>query len=419
MIDIKHLVKNTDRYEKELQIRNLETGKAIELVNTYESKNKLQQEVDSLRSQKNQFNDIVVKLSGEEKQTAINQMRELGAILKAKEAELKDLETTYSTLLYEIPNLTWDGIPVGKTDEDNVETAVFGQKKEYSFTPKHYYQLPTFVRDYAGEKGVKAVGSRGWYMRGELARFQRVLFSWVLEKLEQKGFEYVIPPIMVNEKVMEGTGFFPNSKNDFYSVNPGEDDLFLVGSSEPSLMFLHANEIVNLHKPKLFTAWTDCFRREAGSHGKDTQGGIRVHQFPKIEMVALCESNNSSEVFDLLTGIFTEIISDLGLHFHYLEVCTGDQPMKNTRMIDIEAWFPAQEKFREVCSSSNCTDYQTRNLNIKYIDENGDEALAHSLNCTGITNRTLFAIMEQYQNADGSVNIPEPLKNRFGKDLLE
>ncbi|NJK71668.1 MAG: hypothetical protein HC932_05525 [Thermales bacterium] len=195
----------------------------------------------------------------------------------------------------------------------------------FGYEVKNYYDLPVFVRDYKGEKGVEAVGSRGYYMTGQLAKLQRVLFDWVQEKIESKGFEYVIPPIMVNEKVMYGTGFFPSSKNDYYTVNLDEDNLYLVGSSEPSLMFLYNQETLNQIKPKLLMARTDCFRREAGSHGKDTQGGIRVHQFPKIEMVAICNPKKSSQVFELLTNIFSEIVSQLGLHYHYLEVCTGDQ----------------------------------------------------------------------------------------------
>jgi seryl-tRNA synthetase len=414
MIDIKDMIQNLDRYTHELKIRNMDENLAIDLAALYSQKNDLQQKIDECRNEKNLFNKSILDLDPDQKKEAIFKMKKIDEIQNQYEAELESVKVLYQSKLYAIPNLSWPYIPIGNGEEDNVATGVFGQKIDFAFTPKEYFQLPGFIRDYNSTAGVKAVGTRGYYITGSLARLQRVLFNWVAKKLDLAGFEYVIPPVMVNENVMYGTGFFPNSKNDFYTVNPNEDNLFLVGSSEPSLMFLHAGETLELSKPKLLTAQTDCFRREAGSHGKDTRGGIRVHQFPKIEMVALTKPENSEEVFDYLTSLFSEFMTELGLHYRYLEVCSGDQSMKNYRMIDIEAWFPAHKEFREVCSSSNCTDYQTRNLGIKTKIESGDTVLAHSLNCTAVTNRTLFAILEQFQNQDGSVNVPTPLQEQFG-----
>jgi len=419
MIDIKHLVENTETYAKELEIRGMNVAFATEAKELYMDWKSAQQEVDNLRQEQNTFNDKVIKLSGEEKVAAIAGMKDLSNKLKDMEAETKVLKDKLDEIVYKIPNLTWEGIPVGADDSANVVTVEFGKRAEFDFEPKNYFELPAFKRDYLGDKGVEAAGSRGYYIKGELAKLQRVLFNYILDNVIEKGFDYVIPPIMVNDKVMYGTGFFPSGKNDYYSVNPGEDDLFLVGSSEPSLMFMESNRVLDLDKPRLLTAWTSCFRREAGTYGKDTQGGIRVHQFEKIETVAICKPEESTKVFDMLTDIFTQNMISLGLNIHHLEVCTGDISIKNLRQIDIEAWFPAQNTFRELCSSSNCTDYQTRNLNIKYKDQNGDVVLAHSLNCTAVTNRAMFAIMEQNQQADGRVKIPAVLVPLYGKEYLE
>jgi seryl-tRNA synthetase len=418
MIDVKHLVENTDLYTQELEKRFLDNTLAVQTRSAYESWKSRQAEFETLRAKQNSFNDQVVKLSGEEKTAAISQMKQLSEQVKGAEGEVRELKENLDNLVYKIPNLSWDGIPVGPDDGSNQITKVYGTAVNFDFEPRNYYELPVFERDYLSEKGVEAAGTRGYFIKGQLAKLQRVLFNWVLDDLIGQGFEYVIPPVMVNDKVMYGTGFFPSGKNDYYTVNPGEDDLYLVGSSEPSLMFLESGSLLDLTTPRKLTAWTTCFRREAGTYGKDTKGGIRVHQFEKVETVFICRPDQSHLVFEEMTQIFRHKLDQLGLHYHDLEVSSGDQSLKNNRMIDIEAWFPAQQAFREVCSSSNCTDYQTRNLNIRYKDDGGNVRLAHSLNCTGITNRTLFAIMEQFQQADGSVKIPQVLVEKFGQELL-
>lgn len=419
MIDIRHLAENVEIYNNELEIRNMDVSLAKQAKELYFDWRSAQQEVDGLRQEQNKFNDTILTLEGQAKTSGIIEMKELSGKLKNLEAEAKILKEKLDEIVFKLPNPTWEGIPVGQDDSTNVVTAEFGERAKFDFEPKNYFDLPVFKRDYLGEKGVEAAGSRGYFIKGKLARFQRVLFAYILGKIEDQGFDYVIPPLMVNDKVMYGTGFFPSGKNDYYSVNPGEDDLFLVGSSEPSLMFMESNNTLDLDKPRLLTANTSCFRREAGTYGKDTQGGIRVHQFEKIETVAICKPEDSTKIFDMLTDIFTQNMLSLGVNIHHLEVCSGDIGIKNYRQVDIEAWFPAQNTFRELCSSSNCTDYQTRNLNIKYKNADGDLKLAHSLNCTGVTNRAMFAIMEQNQQADGRVKVPQVLVALFDSEWLE
>jgi seryl-tRNA synthetase len=418
MIDIKKLSINPTPYINEMVRRSKDPYIIESLQQNYLNYIDLNKQLDSKRAIKNSFNDKVIKLQGEEKSKAIVEMKLISTAIKELEQKVTEKKTIIDDLIYKIPNPTSDKTPIGKNSDDNVILKVLGEKQVFSFEPIHYHELPIFKKDYLGEKGVDAFGSRGYYIKGDLARLQYILFQYVLEKITAKGFQYIVPPILVNEKTLYGTGFFPDGIEDTYHVSAGDKTFYLVGTSEAPLMFMHSDSVVDLTKPILLTAQTPCFRKEAGSYGKDTQGGIRVHQFDKVETVALCKPEDADKVFDLLTETFVENARSLGLTLHYLEVCTGDISIKNHRQIDIEAWFPAQKQFRELASSSNCTDYQTRNLNTTYIDSNGNKSLAYSLNCTGVVNRMLYAILEQNQCEDGSVILPHELAKRFGKDLI-
>lgn len=419
MISLQHLLAQPELYEKELEKRFMDTSIVQTLMEIYDTWKIKQQECDVLRNKQNQFNSVVVNLQGEEKVKAIAEMKATSEQVKGLEGEVRELKDSIDALHAKVPNLTWDGMPVGPDSDANVETAVYGEKPVFDFEPKNYYELPVFERDYLSQKGVEAAGFRGYYIQGELAKLQRCLFNWVLDRLVDKGLEYVIPPLLVKEDLLVGTGFFPSGKDDIYEVLGESEVKFLPGTSEPQLMFKYSNTLLDLKEPKKLTAWTTCFRKEVGSYGKDLKGGIRVHQFEKVETVYICKPEDTNRVFEEMTNNFRETLNELRLYYHDLETSTGDNGLKNHRMIDIEAWFPAQQKFREVCSSSICTDYQTNSLNIKYLDQDNNKQIAHSLNCTGITNRTMFAILEQFQTADGRVKIPQVLVERFGKEYLE
>jgi seryl-tRNA synthetase len=418
MIDIKQLAENPNIYALELQKRGKDDNLAYKAKEAYESWKEKQQELEVARQKKNDFNSQIVSLSPLEKVRSIGEMKHVSEQIKGLESEVRELKENFDSFLSFIPNITWEGIPVGLDGSANVVTDIFGSPSKYDFDLQNYYDLPLFKRDYLGEKGVEASGFRGFYIRGELARLQHVLFTWTLERLIAKGFEFVIPPVFVNEEVLTGTGFFPAGLDDVYEVKDGDKTKFLPGTSEAALMFLHSEETLDLSTPKKLTAWTRCFRKEAGAYGKDTKGGIRVTQFEKIETVYLCDPKDSVRLFEEMKGVFMETADLLQLHYHTLEVSTGDISLKNHRQVDIEAWFPAQNTFRELCSASNCTDYQTRTLGIK-SNTDGMAVIAHSLNCTGMVNRVLFAIMEQFQQADGKVKVPKVLVERFGKEYLE
>lgn len=419
MIDIKQLIKNPTLYKVEMSNRSKDETIVDRLVESYSGYLTNLPLLDALRAQKNTFNETIVSLTNEQKNIAIVEMKKISDEIKTLELKVKTFKDKADELLYLIPNLTSPQTPIGKDDSFNCVIETIGQKKIFDFVPVNYYDLPLFKRDYLGQKGVEAFGSRGYYIKGKLAKVQKALFEFVSKSIETAGFEYISVPIMINEKTLYGTGFFPGGIEDTYSVTSGDKTFYLVGTSEAPLMYLHSNTTLSLSEPVKITAQTPCFRKEAGSYGKDVAGGIRVHQFDKVEMVVICKPEESQNVFEELVNLTKSNINELGLNYQLLEISTGDISIKNHRQVDVEAWFPAQGQFRELCSASNCTDYQTRTLNITYINKNGDKEIAHSLNCTGVVNRFLYAILEQNQQFDGSVILPQGLANIVGFKTLD
>jgi seryl-tRNA synthetase len=260
------------------------------------------------------------------------------------------------------------------------------------------------------ERAAKVSGSRFYFLRDELAILQMALMNWAFLEIQKKGFSPTIPPFLVREMALFGTGFFPADKNEIYSVNPGEDDLFLIGTSEVPLTAYYADEILEAESlPARFAGYSPCFRREAGSYGKDMKGILRVHQFEKIEMVVVCAPEDSWQIHEELREVEKELLSALKIPFRVVNICGGDLGGSAAKKYDLEAWLPGQGKFREMTSTSNCTDYQARRLKIRVRQKNGEIVTAHTLNGTAVSSRPLIAIMENFQKADGSIDIPEVL----------
>ncbi len=410
MIHLKHLLAHPDLYKQECAKRYLDPVIIDNVLTVVEKRNKEIASLENLRSVKKQQAKRFLTLTQKEKEENINVSLALDVSIDVVEKEVTSLEKALHRLLPHVPNLSSDLTPTGRDAKTNVETTRYGTEPPFSFTPKPYYELPSFVECYQATKGVEASGFRGYYITGQLALLQQTLFQWTLNRLTKKEFEFIIPPVFVKEEVLEGTGFFPLHKEDVYRV---DTDYYLPGTSEASLMFLHSKEVLDLTNPKKLMAWTRCFRKEAGAYGKDTKGGIRVTQFEKIETVILCKPEDSETYFQEIKNTFLETMNLLGVFVREMEVCSGDMSLKNHRQVDIEAYFPAQKEFRELCSASNCTDYQTRQLNIK----TKNKEIAHSLNATGMVNRVMFAMMEQNQKEDGRVKIPEVLVPMIGEYL--
>jgi seryl-tRNA synthetase len=347
-------------------------------------------------------------------------LQDLSKSIKEKEVELNDLEQQRTNLLVKLPNINDPETPIGATEDFNKVVATVGEKPVFDFEPVPYYDLPSVKPFIKLEEGTRTSGSRFYYLTGKIAMLQRAVFRAASQIIADEGFELVIPPLLVRERAMYGTGHFPADRFEIYHVNPEEDDLYLVGTAEVPLVSLHDGETLNATDlPKMYMAETTCFRREAGSYGKDQAGILRVHQFQKVEMVAFTTPDKSQELHARIRAVEEKIISHFGLHYQIVDICTGDLGYPATRKWDMEAWFPSQNKFRELTSTSNTSDYQTRRLNIGYRDESGERKLLHSVNGTGVTDRLWLAILEQYQQADGSVKLPPALHSYLPWTTLE
>lgn len=421
MIDLQNLLSNPETYKLELERRYKNPNLVEEILEVYGTWKTNQSQLDGLRQQKNEFNKLIVNLSKEEKPAKIAEMKIVSDQISDLEKITKEFREKLDGLVTKIPNVMKETVPLGVDDGQNPVIEVFGNKPIFGFTPKPYWELPVYKKYVSQEDGVKAMGSRGFYLTGEIARFQKVLFDWALDQILAKGFELFYVPLMLNEKVLTGTGHLPDFDGQQYEVQIDENKSFyLIGSSEPSVMgyFMDKN-LGKLDKPVLVTCQSSCFRKEAGSYGKDQQGILRVHQFEKVEMVVICKPEEIDTYYQKNREINISLLSKLGLCFHLEQICTGDMPHKHHNQEDFCAYFPSQDRFREVGSNGNASDYQNRGLNISYTDENGEKQVPFGLNDTGLTFRTGLAILEQFQTEDGRVKIPEVLVARFGKEYLE
>ncbi len=420
MIDIKHLSQNLERYKQELDKRWWDPNFALEAKTNYELWKERKEELDSLLEKKNNFNKKIESLSNEEKKTAIVGMKKISSEIRDKETIVKEYSEKLKSSIAKIPNLTWDNIPIWKDDSDNPVMWVWWEKREFNFEPKPYYELDVY-RKYVDQKTwAQVMWARWYFMRWEMAKFQKVLFNWVEQIIWSYGFEPMYVPLMLNEETMTEIGNLPDFDWQLYEVWINKNtNYYLIPSSEQSLMWYYSHRnIWDLKEPILVVANTTCFRKESGSYWKDQQWILRVHQFEKIEIDALCRPEDNNKIFALNAKINEEIYSKLWLHFRAVEVCSWDMPAKHYRQVDYEAWFPWEKKYREVCSNWSASDYQTRGLKTTYLKDWKKE-FAYSLNCTAVTFRTWLAIMEQFQTNDWSFEIPEVLQEAmWGKKIM-
>ena len=416
MLDIKFIRENPEIVREEIRKRNMKID-LDSFLNLDEQKRKLQQEVEDLRKKQNEANKT---LSQNKDEKILSEMKEIKLRLSELEPELKSLEEKIKNILLELPNITHESVPIGKDENDNVVIKKWGKKAEFDFQPKEHYEIESVKNLIDAERGAKVSGARFWYLKGDIARLEFALMQYAFEFYANKGFEPMIVPMIVREQAMYGTGFFPADKNEIYSVNADDDNLFLVGTAEVSLAAYHMNEVLNLEKgSKKYMGYSSCFRREAGTYGKDTKGILRGHQFNKIEMFIFCKPEESWSLYEDLLKCAEEFMQSLGLHYQVLNMCTGDIGAPNAKKYDIETWMPGQNKYRETNSCSNDTDFQARRLNCKFTDKDSKKKFVHTLNNTGCADlRVLIAILENYQQKDGTVIVPEVLKKWVGKGRI-
>ncbi|MBP7819218.1 serine--tRNA ligase [Candidatus Gracilibacteria bacterium] len=382
--------------------------KALELD---EKRRSLITKLDDVRSQKNQASKEIATLSGDERNQKIAAMKQVGEEETKLTEELNSIEPELTNMLLRIPNLPAQDVPDG-TEADNQPFKTVGTIPKFDFPPRDHVELGELLDIIDIEAAQKASGARFYYLKNEAVLLEFALIQFATQKLLKHNFVPVITPVLVKEEAMYATGFFPADGNEVYHVNPGEDDLYLVGTSEVPLTMLHADQILDINKlPLRYFGFSSCFRREAGSYGKDTKGILRVHQFDKLEMFSFCGPDQSATEHELIRSIEEEIFADLGIPYQVINICAGDLGAPAVKKYDIEAYIPTQEKYREVTSCSNYHEFTARRAKIRFRDQEGKTQFVHTLNGTAIAiGRALIAIIENNQQADGSVIIPEPLR---------
>ena len=409
MIDIKLLQKDFEYVATALERKGVDNELLNDLKNLASAAKQKRQEMEDVTAEQN----VLSKDFGRYKKEGLDvaSLQESINNLKIKEQELeekvKDLEEQLTSIILGVPNIPDENVPVGADENENVILEVIGEKPTFNFEPKEHWDLNNGWLDF--ERGVKLAKSRFSAIRGEGARLERALINYMLDFNRERGFHEWYVPFMANSNTLQGTGQLPKFADDLFKIE-GED-LYLIPTAEVSLTNLYNDEIIDVSElPLLLTSYTPCFRKEAGSAGRDTRGLIRQHQFDKVEMVAITTQEQSDEIFQKMVNCASDLLTSLGLAHQKVQLCTGDLGFSAAVTIDLEVWLPGQNKYREISSISNTRDFQARRAKIRY-KEDKKNILAHTLNGSSLAvGRTLVAIMENYQNEDGSVRIPEVLK---------
>jgi len=417
MLDVNFIRENPGKVKKGIGAK----GFSSDLVNTVleldEKRRAMIQKLEAERAEKNIISDEVAKKKTDE-------LIERGKIVRTEirgfGADLKSIETGLQRALYEIPNLPLDMVPVGKGEEENKEIRKWGEPRKFDFKPKDHLELGKSLGILDFETGTKVAGNKFYFLYGDGARLELALVQYVFDLLSKEGFLPVITPDLAKSRYYLGTGYLPKGEEAQTYKIEGED-LGLIATAEVTLAGKHADEIISEDKlPIKYIGYSHCFRQEAGAYGKYSKGLYRVHQFTKAEMFIYCKPEESDKFHEYILKMEEKIYQDLGLPYRVLEMCTGDLGAMAARKFDIEVWMPERNGYGEVTSASNCTDYQARNLNIKYKAKDGTKKFVHMINGSAIaSSRTPLAIMENYQNEDGSITIPKVLQKWMGKEKIE
>ena len=406
MIDIKKLRENPEYFKKATADKQRDPKLVDEVLRLNQQKRELLQKVETLRAERNKL--------GKE---GIERGKEIKAELDQLEEKLKSLDANLTTILWKLPNLALENVPVGKNESENVEIRKWGEIPKFDFTPKAHWQLGESLDLIDTERAGKVSGTRFGYLKNQAVVLEIALLNFGFKRLVEKGFIPIFPPVLIQKEVMAALGYNNYDWEETYQIK--DENLVLVATAEHAIVPYFKDEIL-LEKdlPKRFVGFSGAFRREAGSYGKDTKGILRVHQFNKLEMVSFCRPEDSVKEHEFILGIEEELMQALKLPYHVVQMCTGDLGDPAAAKYDVEVWFPSEEKYRETHSCSNCTDYQARRLNIRFKRNSGETEFVHILNGTAFSERPILAILENYQQKDGSVVIPEVLRQFVGKDTI-
>ncbi|MEI6649569.1 MAG: serine--tRNA ligase [Actinomycetes bacterium] len=418
MIDLKVLRENPEAVRNSQRVRGEDPSLVDQLLAADEARRQAIVDFEALRAEQNILSKSVGGAKGDEKSALLENAKELAGRVKAADAIRSEAETTAHQLLLKISNLIDSAAPVGG-EADFVVLEHVGTPRDFSqsgFEPKDHVELGKILKAIDTERGAKVSGARSYYLTGVGALLEFALVNYAISSASRAGFTPVIPPVLVKPAAMEGTGFLGQAAENVYHL--AEDDYYLVGTSEVPLAAYHMDEILD-SLPLRYAGYSSCFRREAGTYGKDTRGIIRVHQFDKVEMFVFCKLEDAAAEHQRLLQWEKDFLNAMEIPYRVIDVASGDLGSSAIRKFDCEAWIPTQGTYREVTSTSNCTEFQSRRLNIRYRDENGTKPVA-TLNGTLVAiPRMIVAILENHQNADGSVNVPMALRPFLGVDTLE
>lgn len=416
MIDLKFLRDNPDVVRASQVTRGDDPALVDALLEADEARRQAIKAADELRAEQKAFGKKIGQASPEERPALLEGSNGLKERVKAAEEEQKAAEERVQAAQMRLGNVV-EGAPAGGED-DYVVLEHVGQPREFDFEPKDHLDLGESLGLIDMKRGTKVSGSRFYYLTGDGALLQLGMLTLAAQKARDAGFQVMIPPVLVRPEIMNGTGFLGEHSDEIYYLE--RDDLYLVGTSEVALAGYHADEIIDLSRgPVKYAGWSSCFRREAGSYGKDTRGILRVHQFDKLEMFVYCKPEEAAAQHQALLNMEREMLSAVEVPYRIIDVAGGDLGSSAARKFDTEAWVPTQRTYRELTSTSNCTTFQARRLSTRYRDENGKPQVAATLNGTLATTRWLVAILENNQRADGSVVVPEALCPFVGKEILE
>lgn len=417
MLDIKFIRDNKDLIQLAAQKKKIKF-EVSELIDIDDRRLSALKTYEELRAKQNIASEHIMKLTGDDKLLAIAEMQKVKEGMKKAEDELSQVMIVWREQMLRVPNIPDMTVPDGESDADNQEVKRWGEPRNFDFKVRDHIELMEAQGMVDFERGTKTSGFRGYYLIGDAALLEMAVWQYAMDRWSKKGFLPMLVPSLVKRETLLGSGYLPQGEDDLYK--DGED--YLAGTGEVAAMYYHSGEVLDQKDlPKKMIVWSPCFRKEAGSHGKDVKGLIRVHEFYKCEQVVLCEAdhNLSVEFHEEITRNSEEMMEELGLPYHTVANCGADLGQGQVKKYDIEVWMPSQGKYRETHSASYFHDFQTRRLNIRYKDSEGKLRFVHSLNNTAAaTPRLITAIIENYQNADGTVNVPEILIPYVKKNIL-
>ncbi len=433
MLDIKFIEKNKEKVKEAVKVKQIDVD-IDRLLELNFKRKKLLKEIEDFRNYRNKNVEEIKKIEKKDTQKRkelIEKGKKIKEDIKIKEEDFRKIDNEFQKMMLFVPNVPSPDTPVGKSEDDNVEEKKWGNVPVFDFQAKSHIELGESLNLIDLKAGAKVSGFRGYYLKNEAVLLHFGILWYSLKKLIQKGFSPLLPPTLVNGFALTGSGHFPFDKDEVYQIgNPGKLDSgeeiktpkYLVGTSEPSLLAYYADKVIKEKDlPEKVCGISQCYRSEVGSYGKDVKGLYRIHEFMKVEQVVICKDSieESNGYLEEMRNISEEILRELNLPYRVIKICTADMGAGKYKMYDIETWMPSRNSYGETHSDSNLTSWQTRRLNIKYLSNEGEKKYAFALNNTAIASpRILIAIMENYQQKDGSIKVPEVLRPYIGKEFI-